>query len=325
MITKRRLLCGMLSCAFSPIAAVESHAQGYPQRTIKIVVPGGAGGPGDLLVRIVAQHLQACLKQNVVVENNAVGGGLSAARAFARADPDGYTLFSGNTSTLAIIPAVSKNPGYDPAKDFAPVAKVADTFQVLVVEHASPLKSVQDLIANARANPSQINYGAIYGTLPHLAGELFKLRAGVDVVHVPYKTENDTNMAILAKQIQFSFPNVATALPLVREGTLRALAVTSATRRPELPDVPTLVECGLNDYVVTSFFGVAARAGTPAPIVDLLNSTINQALTTTEMRTALARFGAAAATGTPEEFTAFIAAERQKWTSVASSAGIRAD
>jgi tripartite-type tricarboxylate transporter receptor subunit TctC len=325
MITKRTALCGILSCAFSPTAAVQSQARGYPLRTIKIVVPGGAGNPGDFLVRIVAQHVQASLRQNVVIENNGVGGGLSATRAFAHAQPDGYTLFSGNTSTLAIIPAVSKNPGYDPLKDFAPVAKVADAFQVLVVEPASPLKSVQDLIANAKANPGQINYGAVYGTLPHLAGELFKSRAGVDVVHVPYKTENDSNMAILAKQIQFSFPNVVTALPLVREGTLRALAVTSAVRRPELPDVPTLVECGVSGYVVTSFFGVAAPAGTPAPIIDLLNSTINQGLTTTEMKTALARLGAAAGAGTPEEFAIFIAAERQKWASVARSAGIRAD
>ena len=238
MITKRVLLCGVLTCALSPIAAGEGHAQDYPQRLIKLVVPGGPGNPGDLLARIAAQHLQATLGQSVIIENNAGAGGLIAARAFARTEPDGYTLFSGNTSTLAIIPAISKNPGYDPAKHFAPVAKVADTFQVLVVEPASPLKSVQDLIVRAKANPGQLNYGSVYGALPHLAGELFKATVGVNVVFVPYKTEPESNMAILAKQIQFSFPNVATALPLIREGTLRALAVTSATRRPELPDVP---------------------------------------------------------------------------------------
>jgi tripartite-type tricarboxylate transporter receptor subunit TctC len=253
------------------------------------------------------------------------GGGIVAARSVARAAPDGHTLFFGNTTTFAIIPAISKNPGYDPHQHFAPVAKIADTFQVLVVEPRNPVESVRDLIAHAKADPGRLNFGAVYGAMPHLAGELLKTSAGLDIVHVSYKTEPETLTGILGRQIQLSFPNVATALPLIREGRLRALAVTSATRRRELADVPTMIESGVTGYVATSFFGVAAPAGTPTAVVARLNVAINQGLAGSEMQTDLAKFGAAAATGTPEEFARFIVAERQKWTAVAASAGIKID
>jgi tripartite-type tricarboxylate transporter receptor subunit TctC len=326
VITRRVLLCGVLTCVASPIvAAGQDHAQSYPQRVIKLVVPGGAGGPADVMARIAAQRLQATLGQSVIVENIPAGGGVVAARAVARAAPDGYTLFFGNTTTFAIIPAISKNPGYDPHQHFAPIAKVADTFQVLVVAREDPLKSVRDVIVQAKANPGRLNFGAVYGALPHLAIELLKANVEIDIVTVSYKTEPETLTGILGKQIQLSFPNVATALPLVRDGTLRALAVTSAIRRPELPDVPTMIESGVAGYVATSFFGVAAPAGTPPVLVDQLNRALNQVVTSSEMQTSLSRLGAAASTGTPQEFAAFIATERQKWTTVAVTAGVRID
>jgi tripartite-type tricarboxylate transporter receptor subunit TctC len=325
MIAKSLLVSGLMACTLGPVVAGQEDAHGYPQKVVKVVVPGGPGGPTDILARIVADRLQTALKQSVIIENIPSGGGIVAARSVARATPDGHTLLFGNTTTFAIIPATSKSPGYDPDQHFVPVAKVADTFQVLVVEPGFPAKSVRDVIARAKADPGRLNYGAVYGAMPHLAGELLKSRAGLDIVHVPYKTEPETLTGILGKQIQLSFPNVATALPLFREGTLRALAVSSAVRRAELPDVPTMIESGVTDYVATSFFGVAAPAGTPTTIVAKLNSAINQALTSNEVQASLAKFGAAASAGTPLEFTTFIAAERQKWTAVAASAGIKID
>jgi tripartite-type tricarboxylate transporter receptor subunit TctC len=325
MIAKPLLVCGVLVCAWVPAVAGPEGADGFPQRVVKFVVPGGPGGPADVLARLVADRLQSALKQSVVIENIPGGGGVVAARSIARATPDGHTLLFGNTTTFSIIPAISRNPGYDPQQHFAPVAKVADTFQVLVVEPASSMRSVRDLIAYAKAYPGRLNYGAIYGALPHLAGELLKSSARLDIVHVPYKAEPDVFTGILGKQIQLSFPNVATTLPLIREGTLKALAVTSAVRRAELPDVPTMLESGVADYVATSFFGVAAPAGTPPAIVAKLNGAIKQALTSSEMQPSLARLGAAPSAGTPQEFATFIAAERQKWTAVATSAAITID
>jgi tripartite-type tricarboxylate transporter receptor subunit TctC len=326
MIVKPLLVCGALICALAPAAAAaQDGADSYPQKVVKVVVPGGPGGPADILARIIAERLQTALRQSVIIENIPGGGGIVASRSIARATPDGHTLLFGNTTTFSIIPAISRNPGYDPQQHFAPVAKVADAFQVLVVEPGNTAKSVRDLIAHAKANPGRLNYGAIYGALPHLAGELLKSSAGLDIVHVSYKTEPETLTGVLGRQIQLSFPNVATTLPLVREGTLRALAVTSAVRRAELPDVPTMIESGVADYVATSFFGVAAPAGTPTAIVAKLNGAINQVLTSNEVQASLARLGAAPSAGTPLEFATFIAAERQKWTAVAASAGIKID
>jgi tripartite-type tricarboxylate transporter receptor subunit TctC len=234
-------------------------------------------------------------------------------------------LLFGNTTTLAIIPAISKSAGYDPREDFVAVAKIADTFQVLVVERASAMKSVAELIAHAKANPGRLSAGAVHAALPHLAAELFKAKAGLDVVSVTYKTEPETVTAILGKQIELSFPNITTALPLVEQGTLKALAVTSATRGSQLPDVPTMLESGVADYVAVSFFGVMAPARTPKVVVDKLNFTINQTLASGDVQASLAKFGARASPDTPHAFAAFIAAETQKWRTVAGTAGIKID
>jgi tripartite-type tricarboxylate transporter receptor subunit TctC len=297
-----RLASGAIAISgFGMSALGTASAQDYPQKLVRMVVPGGAGGPGDILARVAAQRLQVALGQNVVVENIPGAGGMIAARTVARAAPDGHTLLFGNTTTLAILPAISKSPGYDPHADFVAVAKIADTFQVLVVEPTSPMKSVQALIARAKA------------------------RAGIDIVSVTYKTEPETVTAILGKQIQLSFPNVTTALPLVEQGTLKALAVTSVTRRSQLPDVPTMLESGVADYVAVSFFGVMAPGRTPKAIVDKLNFTINQSLSSSDVQTSLAKFGAHATPDTPQAFAAFIAAEAQKWATVATTAAIKID
>src|SRR5262245_4330796 len=179
MIARRVLLTGVLICALSPIAASQDFEQVYPQKLIRMIVPGGAGGPSDVLARILAQRLQVALGQSVIVENIPGAGGMIAARTVARAAPDGHTLFFGSTTTLAIIPAMSKNPGYDPREHLVAVAKIADTFQVLVVERASPIRSVAELIARAKASPGRLNVGAVHAALPHLAAELFKSKAGI--------------------------------------------------------------------------------------------------------------------------------------------------
>jgi tripartite-type tricarboxylate transporter receptor subunit TctC len=320
-----RLVSGVAISGFGMSALGTASAQDYPQKLVRMIVPGGAGGPGDILARVAAQQLQAALGQSVVVENIPGAGGMIAARTVARAAPDGHTLLFGNTTTLAILPAISKSPGYDPRADFVAVAKIADTFQVLVVEPTSPMKSVQEVIARAKANPGQFNVGAVHAALPHLAAEFFKSKAGIDIVSVTYKTEPETVTAILGKQIQLSFPNVTTALPLVEQGTLKALAVTSATRRSQLPDVPTMLESGVADYVAVSFFGVMAPARTPKAIVEKLNFTINQSLSSSDVQTSLAKFGAHATPDTPQAFAAFIAAEAQKWAAVATTAAIKID
>ena len=316
MISRRAFGIAAAALCLGFDAANPVRAQSYPAKPIRIIVPAAPGGPTDVLARLAAHHLQAAIGQSVIIENLAGGGGVIAAKAAARAAPDGYTLLLANTSLLAVIPAISKSPGYDPVADFAPVAKIGDAFQILVSHPTFPSNSVQELVAYAKANPGKLNYSSGgYGTLPHLAGELLKSIAGIDAVHVPYKSDAEVVSAILGNQVHVSFVNVAVALPLVKEGKLKALAVTSAARAAELPEVPTMRESGVTDYVVTSFFGVVAPAGTPAEIVGALNGAINGVLKSGEMRASLAKLGVQASPGTAEGFAAFIAGEAQKWLS----------
>jgi tripartite-type tricarboxylate transporter receptor subunit TctC len=324
MISK--CMCGIATAVCFGLGAIPAGAQSYPNKLIKIIVPAGPGGPTDVLARVTARHLQSALGQSVIIENNAGAGGIIGAKVVARAVPDGHTLLFANTTLLAVIPAVSKSPGYDASRDFAPVAKIGDTFQVLVTNPTSPVNSLQELLAYAKANPGKLNYSSGgHGTVPHLAGEMFKSSAGIDVVHIPLRSDAEAVTVILGNQVHISFVNVAIALPLIQGGNLKALAVTSATRRSDLPNVPTMRESGVANYVVTSFFGVVAPAGTPANIVNKLNTAINEALRSSEMQASLAKLGAEASPETPQQFAAFIAAETQKWTMVATTAGIKID
>jgi tripartite-type tricarboxylate transporter receptor subunit TctC len=324
MFTKRSFLSAVVGFGVGMVTR-PARAESYPQRPIKMVVSGTPGGPVDVLARLAAHNLQPTLGQSVVIENNAGAGGMLAAKAVARAAPDGYTLLFGNTSTFAVLPAASRNPGYDPAKDFAPVARFATAFQVLVVEPSFPATSLEELIQYAKTNPGKLNVAAVYGTVPHLAAEMFKASAGISIVHVPYRGEAESIAAILGKQVQLCFTNAATVLPLIKEGRLRALAITSASRQPELPHVPTMIEGGVAGYVVTSFFGAAAPAGTPPDIVNKLNGAINDILRSATMQSDLARLGVRSSIGTSQEFATFIAAETQKWKAIAVAAEINID
>ncbi len=318
----------LLTCLLVPAvgAVTRAETQSYPARTIKLVVPFGPGGPTDVSARIVAQVVQSGLGPSVVIENRPGAGGAIGTKSVANAEPDGTTLLIGTSATLGVVPALMKNPGYDPIKSFAPVAKVADSTLVLVVPATFPANSVQEFVAYAKANPGRLSFASAgVGNQTQLLAELFKSKAGLDIVHVPYKSGAEMVTAILGEQVQMAFPDVSILIPLIREGKLKALAVTSASRHPQLPDVPTMIESGIPDYIMTFWSGVVAPAGVPADIVNRLNTAINDGLTSASVRENLAKVGSQASPGTPQEFADFIAAETKKWSAVAKMAGISLD
>jgi tripartite-type tricarboxylate transporter receptor subunit TctC len=316
-------MCLPLALAFVFVDIGPVHAQPYPTRPVKLVVPFGPGGPTDLSARIVAQVVQSALGQSVVIENRPGAGGAIGSKSVANADPDGYTLLIGTSATLGVVPALMKNPGYDPIKSFAPVAKVADSTLVLVAPAKFPAASVAQFIAYAKTNPGKLSYASAgVGNQTQLLAELFKSKAGIDVVHVPYKSGAEMVTAILGEQVQMAFPDISILVPLIREGKLKALAVTSAQRHPQLPDVPTMIESGVPDYVMTFWSGVVAPSGTSADIVGKLNAAINAGLRSPAIRDNLAKVGAQADPGSPRDFAAFIAAEATKWSAVAKMSGI---
>ena len=317
-----------LTCLLVPAlgAVTRAETQPYPARTIKLVVPFGPGGPTDVSARIVAQVVQSGLGPSVVIENRPGAGGAIGTKSVAIAEPDGATLLIGTSATLGVVPALMKNPGYDPIKSFAPVAKVADSTLVLVVPATLPANSVQEFVVYAKANPGRLSFASAgVGNQTQLLAELFKSKAGLDIVHVPYKSGAEMVTAILGEQVQMAFPDVSILIPLIREGKLKALAVTSASRHPQLPDVPTMIESGIPDYIMTFWSGVVAPAGVPVEIVNRLNTAINDGLTSASVRENLAKVGSVASPGTPQDFADFIAAETRKWSAVARMAGISLD
>jgi tripartite-type tricarboxylate transporter receptor subunit TctC len=299
------------------------HAQSYPSKTIKLVVPFGPGGPTDVAARVASQVLQSALGQSVVIENRPGAGGATGTRSVATAEPDGYTLLIGTSATLGVVPALLKNPGYDPVSSFAPVAKISDSTTVLIVHPNFPANSIKELVAYAKANPGKLSYASAgAGNQTHLAAELLNARTGIGAVHVPYKSGAEMVTAVLGEQVQMSFPDISILLPLIAEKKVKALAVTSAARHPLLPDVPTMAESGVPDYVTTFWTGVIVPAGTPSDIVNKLNAAINDGLKTPSMRDSLTHFGAVPASGSPADFGAFIASEKTKWGAIAQTAGI---
>jgi tripartite-type tricarboxylate transporter receptor subunit TctC len=309
--------------AWLACAAASASAQDFPARPIHLIVPSAPGGPTDLPARLVAQILPS-LGQPAVVENHAGAGGALGARAVANATPDGYTLLVGNTSVFAVWPAVSASAGYDPAKNFAPIAELSESYQIVVVPASSPFKSMHDVVAFARANPGKLNVAHTgLGGLPHLTVELLKARAGIDVVGVPYKSGGESVTAALAGQVDMTIEGITILLPLIRDGKLRALAVTSRARTPLAPDLPTMIEAGVPDYEVMTFNGVAAPAGTSAAIVQKLNAAINQGMQAPDIQRRFQALGAVSKPNSPAEFAAFIADEHRKWSELAASAHIK--
>ncbi len=322
MITRRECLCALGALGLAPIS--HALADAYPSRLIKVIVPFAPGGPADTMARIVANQLSTGLGQPVILENRPGAGGTIGAKVAAAADPDGYTLMYANTATLVVGPNVYANPGYDAMTQFAPIALVAVTYNVLVMNPSFPVNSVPELIAYAKAHPGKINFASPgHGTPPHMVGELFKLRTGIDIVHVPYKA-TATNLAdIMSGQVEMTFENPSVLVPLIQAGKLKALAVTGETRNPQLPDVPTMIESGLADFVSMSFTGLLAPAGVPREVIARLNAEVNAGLRSPEMRATLDKLGVLPRPGSPEDFAAFLAQENRLWGSVAKKAGIR--
>ena len=327
----RKMRLGLLAFAtatlcFGSNASDPAFAQSYPNKPIKIIVPATPGGPLDVPARLAARILPPTLGQPVVIEHRPGAGNVIGAREVAKAPPDGYTLLSGATGNLAVVPALSRSAGYDPTKDFVAVAKFMEAPQVLVVHPSSPWKSVQELVDYAKANPGKVNY-AHTGTanIPHLNGELLMSIAGVNLVGVPYRSGADNVTAVLSQTVHLTFQSITILLPLISEGKLRALAVTGRKRSPLAPNLPTMIEAGVPDYDVNIFLGLVAPAGTPASIVNKLNATINDALKTPGMQEAITKLGGVPQIGSPEDFAATIAADLQKWRALGKAANITID
>jgi tripartite-type tricarboxylate transporter receptor subunit TctC len=325
VLTKRAFLCTAAAAGAGAVSGVAS-AQTYPSKPIRIVVGFAPGGPADVMARLIGQRMTAVLGQSIVIDNRPGAGGTIGARAVAESDPDGYTLLLGNTSTLVISPLIYKNVGYDAVRGFVPIALLGTTSNLLIVNPVLPVKSVRELISLARSSPGKLNYSSAgIGTPPHLIGEMFKQRLGLDVVHVPYKGGGPSVAAVVAGETQFSFENPASALPLVQAGNVRALASTSETRGSQTPDLPTMIEAGVADFMSVSFTAVVAPAGTPAAIVGRLNAAINESLRSPEVAGTLTKLNVDARLSSPEEFAAFLARERDKWTTVVRTAGVQAE
>jgi tripartite-type tricarboxylate transporter receptor subunit TctC len=325
MGSMRRASLGAVFLVGAILLASPLPAQTYPDHPIKLIVPSAPGGPTDIPARITAGFIPK-LGQPGVVENRPGAGGALGARSVASSPPDGYTLLVGNTSVFAVNPAVSTSAGYDPLKDFAPVAKFSESFQILVVDPSLRVTSVKELLDYIKANPGKLNYAHTgVGGLPHLTAELFIARTGANIVGVPYRSGGEAVTAVLGQNVQMTFEAISILLPLIREGKVRALAVTSPARTPLAPDLPTMMEAGVPNYEVTTFNGIAAPAGTPAPIIGKLNAAINEGLLTAATKETLAKLGAVASPGSPQDFAAFIAAELAKWRSVAQKANVKID
>jgi tripartite-type tricarboxylate transporter receptor subunit TctC len=300
-------------------------AQNYPAKPIRLVVPFAPGGPADVIGRIIGQQLDIILGQSIVVENRGGAGGTIGARLAAMADPDGYTVMFANTSTMSINPAVYRHLDYDPARAFAPVALIGITSNILVVNPALPVKTVAGLVAYGKANPGRLSYSTPgVGTPPHMLGEMFKQRTGLDITHIPYKGGGSSTQDVVSGQVSLTFENPAVSLPLVLAGQLRALAVTSNARNPHIPDVPTLSET-IPDFVSASFTGIVAPAGVSGAIIARLNAAINESLKTPAVQATLDKLSVDVKPGTPAEFGAFLAMEKEKWLAVATRAKIQVD
>ena len=308
------------------LVASWASAQAYPVKPIRIVVPFPPGGATDILARDVAQKLTEAWGQQVIVDNRPGAGGNIGSELVAHSAPDGYTLEMGTVGTHAINASLYAKMPYDHVKDFAPVILVAGVPNVLVVNNAVPANSVAELIAYAKANPGKLNFASSgNGTSIHLSGELFKVMAGVQMTHIPYKGSAPALQDLLGGQVQLMFDNLPPSLPQIKAGKVRALAVTSLTRAPALPDVPTVAESGLPGFEASSWFGILAPAGTPPAIVAKLNAEIAKWLATPEAKEKLAKQGANAAGGTPEDFAKHIAAETAKWAKVVKESGAKID
>ena len=314
-----------LVAAVSLFAAAEAPGQGYPTRSIRIVAPSTPGDAPDVIARLVAERLSAALGQQVVVENRPGAGGVVGSEIVAKSAPDGYTLIMGNAGSHGINAAVYSKLPYDILKDFAPVSQIAVAPNIFVVNPGLPVTTIPEFIAYAKARPGQLSYASGgNGSSSHMSMELLKSMAGIDVVHVPYKGSTPALTDVISGQDAVMSVNMPPAVPHVKSGRLRALAVTTRSRTPSMPDLPTVAE-SLPGYETVAWFGVLAPAGTPKDVVNRLSMEIAKIARSPDMRERLEGMGAEPVGSTPEEFGAVMARDIAKWTALAKSVGIKID
>jgi tripartite-type tricarboxylate transporter receptor subunit TctC len=325
-VMKRLMGSALAIVALSLNAAPISAAEAYPTRPIRLIIPFGPGASNDIVARIIAPRMSEGLGQAVVVDNRTGAGGIVAAELVAQAQPDGHTALMGSPGPLVVNPLLMPKLSYNPQRDFAPVTLVSIVPGVLVVHPAMPVKSVSELVALARGKPGQLNYASTgQGSVPHLSGELFKMLAKVDLVHVPYKGSAAAIADLLGGQINVFFDNVASALPFVKSGKLRGLAITTAKRSDQLPNLPTMIEAGVAGYESNSWNGIVMPAKTPKAVIDRFYAELVKALQVPDVRDRIAGVGAEVSGIAPTEFTKFMQRETQKWGRVVKEAGIKAE
>jgi len=315
----------MAAVGFLAVLALPAQAQEWPGKQVTLIVPFSAGGTTDLFARLLSQHLQQKTGQPFIVENRAGAGGNLGAQVVAKAAPDGTTFLVGTVSTHAINPFIYSKLPYDTVKDFQPVSLIARLPNILVVHPSMPVNTVPELIAYLKANPDKMSYGSSgTGTSIHLAAELFKIKTGTTMTHVPFRSSGDIMNNLTGGHINLAFDNITLAWTQVKAGRLRALAVTSTERSAIAPDVPVMADT-IPGFEATSWHGVFAPAGTPRPIVDKMAAEMKRILELPDVKEKLAEIGAIAAPMTPEEFAKFIDGERAKWSEVVKAAGVKVD
>jgi tripartite-type tricarboxylate transporter receptor subunit TctC len=322
-----RVLVAAALLAVSALPGVApAHAQNYPNRPIKVVVPFAAGGPTDGMARIISDRLHAVLGQPIVVENRGGAGGGIGGKFVAEADPDGYTLLMSPGGALTTGPLVNPNIGYDPVKVFTAVAELIETPQIISVRPDLPAKSLADVVAYARANPGKLKWGMQgFGTGPHLFAEMFKLDTGINMLIVPYRGTGPLLNAILADEVQMLVDPSTTSLPFIQAGKLRPIAIAGAERYAKLPEVPTSIEAGFPKLQNPFWLAVVAPAATPRDIIDKLNNAFRQALAVPDTRERLAALGAEIKIGTPQDLDKMLAADRTRWAPVIEAAHIKVE
>jgi tripartite-type tricarboxylate transporter receptor subunit TctC len=321
---KTRLLATALAIACAGTATV--LAQGYPAKTVRLIVPFPAGGGSDIVGRIVAGRLTEQMKQQVIVDNRGGAGGSIGTEAAVRAAPDGYTLVLASTSEIAVNPAIYSKLTYDTVRDLAPIALIASTPVVIAVHPSLPVKSVKELVALAKARPGDINMASAgNGTFTHLSGELFKFVTGTHMTHVPYKGAPTALTDLAAGQVQIMFSSLPAAIGLINGGRIRAVAVSTAKRADNLPEVPTVVESGVPDYEVTYWYGTFVPAATPKEILTQLYKDISQALRAPDVAASLNKQGATPGALSQPQFADFVKSEHARWGKVARATGVKLD
>ena len=318
----RVFFAALLALAFGFAHAADD----YPSKPVRILVPFAPGGSTDVVARILADKLGAEFRQSFVVENRAGASGNIGADVVAKAAPDGYTLLMGTTGVLAINKYLFSNMSFDPERDFVPVSYTSLITNILVVNPQVPARSVPELIKLAQASPGGLTFASSgAGSSTHLSGELFKSLAGVNILHVPYKGSSQALVDVIAGQVTMLFDNAPSSMPFIEQGKLRAIAVTSLKRLPNLPDVPTIAEAGVKGYESLSWSGIMAPVGTPKPVIDKLNASIERALRMPDVRQKFAALGIEAVGGPPEAFARHIRAESEKWGRLVKAANIKLD